>query len=317
MQWVAANLELWNGRTWAPNRLVLLVAGDYSSTHGYAAFTPDGELADPIVLTISDETLEKVAQNRYSSTLGETECVLRSLEVLIEHHPGLVKGKLLHYNGDNQAAMSNLSSMTGNARIFPCVRQIWELAMQHDIMLAFSWHPREDEYQQAADHWSKITDNSQWALNEGVFTRCIANDPLVVVLGGITLDLFGDHTNAKAERFYSRHWCPGTLGVDSFLFPWAFNQTTGERELCYANGDFSRMGDILRKIIQERANCVVVYPDWPRYWQVMWAQLPVRRCFTLPRQSDLCIPGPRVDGRKRRGLPPRYALKAAVIVWDC
>lgn len=316
MQWVAANLEEWNGRTWAPNREVLLVAGDYSSTHGYAAFTPEGELIDPIVITISDEVLAAVAQNRYSSTLGEIECVLRSLEVLLEHHPDLVRGKTLHYNGDNQAAMSNLSSMAGNTRLFPLVRQTWELAMQNDVMLAFTWHPREDEYQQAADHWSKITDNSQWALNNEVYDRFIKYDSRVLELGGITLDVFGDHTNAKAARFYSRHWCPGTLGVNGFLFPWAFNQVTGERELCYVNGDFSRMGDILCKIGRERANSVVVYPDWPRYWQVMWEHLPVRRCFTLPRQPDLCVPGPRVDSRKRRGVPPRYALKVAIIVWD-
>lgn len=93
---------------------------------------------------------------------------------------------------------------------------------------------------------------------------------------------------------------PLSVGVDGFLHPWVFNQQTGERELCYANGDFSRMGEILHKLQAERANCVVVYPYWPRYWQVMWAQLPVRRCFTLPRLPDLGIPGPRVDSRKNR-----------------
>jgi hypothetical protein len=104
-----------------------------------------------------------------------------------------------------------------------------------------------------------------------VFSAHIAAHPLVVKLGGITLDLFADHHTAKVGRFFSRFWCPDTLGVDSFAQPWAFNQVTGGRELCYANGDFSRMGEILHKLIAERANCVVVYPDWPRYWQVLWS----------------------------------------------
>ncbi len=84
MQWVAAHLVEWNGHSWANNRDVLLVAGDYSSTHGYAAYTPGGELADPIVISLTEEERCLIAHNKHSSTLGEIKAVLVSLQVLTE-----------------------------------------------------------------------------------------------------------------------------------------------------------------------------------------------------------------------------------------
>jgi hypothetical protein len=316
MQWVAANLTDWNGHTWASKRETLVVAGDYSSTHGYAAYTPNGEIEEPIVITHTPEELALIAANKHSSTLGEAKTVELSLSVLVENHLALVKGRRLLYNGDSQPCIQSMATMSGCAAVYPTVRRTYELALKADVELAFIWHPREEQMQQWADHWSKVVDNSQWMLNDLIFHECIDTHPLVTSLGGITLDPFADHLTSKCKRFYSRHWCPGTLGVNGINHPWALNQITGARELCYVNGDFSRMGEILNKILTERANCVVVYPDWPRYWQALWADLPVRSVITLPRINDLCIPGPRVDRRKRRGLPPKYPLKVAFVIWD-
>lgn len=88
----------------------------------------------------------------------------------------------------------------------------------------------------------------------------------------------------------------------------------------YINGDFSRYGAVLHKVKQERVNCVIVYPNWPRYWRCLLdpkaaGALPVRLAFDLPRPNNLCIPGSRVDPTKQRGRPPRYLLKVAVVVW--
>ena len=119
----------------------------------------------------------------------------------------------------------------------------------------------------------------------GVYAEHITTHSLVVLHGGITVDLFADHTSAKVARFYSRHWCPGTLGVNSYNHPWATDPATGSRELGYANRDFNRMGDTLAKIKAEHADGVVVYPDWPRYWQVLWRNLPVQDVVTLPKTA--------------------------------
>lgn len=317
LHWVSYLLPAWNGKTWHCTRGVLLMAGDYSSTHGYAAYAPHGELnGQPIVVTLTPAELERIAANSFSSTLGELTAVLKTLEVLAEHHPHLIKGKVLHYEGDNQAAMTILPCMAGNAVNFQVVRAIWERAADLDVGLSFEWKPRTDLHQVHADAWSKVVDKSQWALNDELFRSSIADHALVLSRGGITIDHFADHTNHKHPRFRSRHWCPGTLGVNSFRYFWAADPITGARELGYANGDFSQMGAILAKLIDERADCVVVYPDWPRYWQVLWHQLPVRTDFGLEKRADMCVPGPRVPLRAGAApQPPKYSIRVAIILW--
>ncbi len=315
LKWVAEKLPEWNGLPWTVERETLVVAGDYGSNTGYGAYTPYGELADPIVVSLTPEEEDLIARNKFSSTYGELRALDLTLETLVRHRPEMVQGKTLHYEGDNQAAMTIVNGMKGNDRNFPLVKKIWELAKAHDVHITCEWHPREASNQQMADHFSKIRDNSQWGLNDTVYTQYIAGNQLVMQKGGITIDLFADHLTAKVPRFRSRYWCPGTLGVDAFKHPMAYDPVTKKRELGYANTDFSRIGELLAKIKQEQADVVIVYPDWPRYWKALLAALPVRADFCLPRRKDLCVPGPRVHPGKKRGQAPNYSLRCAIVLW--
>ncbi len=315
LTWVAEKLPEWNGLPWSVERDTLVVAGDYGSKTGYGAYTPYGELPDPMVISLTPEEERLIAQNKFSSTYGELRALDHTLTVLIEQKLELVQGKTLHYEGDNQAAMTIVNGMKGNDRNFPLVKKIWELAKAHDVHISCEWKPRESTHQQVADHLSKIRDNSQWGINDQVYTLYIEGNQLVRNRGGITIDLFADHLTTKTTRFRSRYWCPGTLGIDAFKHPMAYDPLTGRRELGYANGDFSRMGELLAKIKTEQADVVLVYPDWPRYWRALLAELPVKADFCLPRKKDLCIPGPRVHPGKRKGQAPNYALRCAIILW--
>ncbi len=82
----------------------------------------------------------------------------------------------------------------------------------------------------------------------------------------------------------------------------------------YINGDFSLMAEILEKVKRDRVNCVVVYPTWPKFWQIMWKDLPVRFQEIIPTQDDLCLAGPRVDPKKLRGRP-HFSLAVAVVIF--
>ena len=55
------------------------MAGDYSSERGYGAYTPMGELADPIVVSLSPQELRSIRANAFSSTYGEIKAVLVAL----------------------------------------------------------------------------------------------------------------------------------------------------------------------------------------------------------------------------------------------
>ena len=82
-----------------------------------------------------------------------------------------------------------------------------------------AWQPRTHTEQQLADQLSKLEDGSQWALNQRVVERILAQQ----ALGGRrpTIDAFADPWSKKADMFYSREWCAGTAGVDGFAQSWA------------------------------------------------------------------------------------------------
>lgn len=312
MTWLASQLPQWNGLSWAESRETLLMAGDYSSTHGYAAFTPYGELSTPIVISLTEEELAFIAANKFSSTKGELTAIFQALSVLTEQHPTLVVGKTFCYECDNQAAVAVLNGMKGNPRNFPIVRAIWELARSFNIDIRAVWFPRETAAQVEADRLSKIPDNSEWALHDSVFESKVLT--AVAMFGKtITLDPFASTHNAKAARFFSKYWCPGSAGVDAFMHKWAVDEH-GNKMFAYINGDFSRMGEIIQKILSDQVDCAIIYPLWPRFWQSMWQSLPVRFLEILPSSPNLCVAGPRVPKHKLRGKP-HFSLALAVIIF--
>lgn len=321
MRWVADHLDTWNGHRWFPSRAVVRMAGDYSSERGFGAYLLDKTLLpDPIVVPLSEAEQLAIRANTYSSTYGELKALDYSLDVLTSRQlVHLVAGKTLCYEGDNFGFVCNVTGMKGNARNYPLVRAIHEKARAADIHLAVEWHPRSAPNQDEADALSKLVDNSEWVLNGHVFIEHIVQHPLVMAhpAGGITIDLAASNRNTKSPRFMSRAWCPGTEGVNMFTrVTWAVHPVTGQRELCFINGDFSLMGPILAKVLRDRADCVIVYPDWPRYWQVLWADIKPKAVFSLPRLPDLCVPSSRVDATKGRGRPPSYTIKVAVVIWE-
>ena len=326
MQWFASRLDAWNGKSWVQNRKQVLMAGDYGSNTGMGAFFPDGEMSD-IEHSLTDEQLARVKSNDLSSTEGELLALLYALETTLHVNPALLRGNVLHYQSDNQGAVADVNGMKGCANVLPTVRKIWDVASAADVDLMLTWHPRETQHQQYADHLSKLVDNSSWSLDQLVFTRCLTQHKLVKECGGFTVDVFSDGDNCKVyvggeQRFYSRMWCKGTSGVDGFLQPWDKNPVTGKREFCYIYGEFGQMGRILHKVQQEKVNCVIIYPVWPRHWGTMWKNIPVRSTIDLSRRAKklgvngVCKAGPRVDIRTVGHEKQNWKMAAAVVIWD-
>ena len=51
--------------------------------------------------------------------------------------------------------------------------------------------------------------------------------------------------------------------MDGFILPWT--NEDGSRAFCFVNGQFKHMGQILREILWERADYILVAPGWPKY----------------------------------------------------
>ena len=68
---------------WWKREAILLVAGD-ASEFVYAAYTPEGELGAPIVVSLSAEELQLMEDNEFSSTLREILCILKTTQIILQ-----------------------------------------------------------------------------------------------------------------------------------------------------------------------------------------------------------------------------------------
>jgi len=143
------------------------------------------------------------------------------------------------------------------------------------------------------------------------------------------VDLFADDYTTKVPSFFfSRHFCPGTAGINAFSQRWDCywdaNGKRWRRHMGLCNAPFECMGRVIRKIVDDRADVALVYPVWPRYWQQMLVQLRQQgvvehelRLDTSELRSGLFKAGPRVPlaPGQTRLREPRYQVNCAFIIW--
>lgn len=119
------------------------------------------------------------------------------------------------------------------------------------------------------------------------------------------MDVFADEYTTKLPgSLYSRDWNPTALGIDGFARSW----TPGIRQkapLLYVYPPFQFLGRVLRKVIDDRQDCLLILPGWPQGWRALLFSLPIRARWLLPHVPELCIPGPMVsNAAKHRPLAP-------------
>eukprot|EP00873_Tetraselmis_striata_P024069 jgi/Tetstr1/444333/TSEL_032224.t1 len=280
----------------------------------------------PVFQTAFTEALRKAAEDQsYSSTERELDCLLAFLRIALIWMPQLLRHSAMLYLTDSQNTETDIRRMRGGPRVFHTVCEIWQVCLLHDIDLQIKWLPREHALMQCADDESKEEDPSQWALSpwhtELIQQRwAVAN---IAFEQKQILDVFGDEVTAKSEHFFSRALCPGTSGIDGFTQAWFTSAVP--KPLCWVNGPFTHMTRIIQKLIDERTDAVLIFPDWVAGWRAMLSELPVRDAFTLPKQDAggtnqlLFKPGSRVPRKAREaGLKsqPNYEVVAMLIIWD-
>jgi hypothetical protein len=298
-----------NGKRWSLRRDVLQVVGD-ASERALAAFTPNGELEGRMVVPFTAEERLAVESNNWSSTARELSVLGKILTTIDEQRPGLLRGVRFQYATDSKPALESLVRMKGNRNTFPIVREVRLRAAQLGTELEVIWRPREHHLQQRADEDSKVVDEADWSLHPEVFSQ-VVNHP---ALAGreVDLDAFASPTNTKVPNaYFSMFWGPGCKGVDAFSQPWG-----GRGQLLYINGPFSRLGQVIRKVLEERVDAIIIAPEWPRAWAALWRLLPVRAALPLPHREDLFVPGSLVPSHLAKAKAPRYRVKAYYILWN-
>lgn len=87
------------------------------------------------------------------------------------------------------------------------------------------------------------------------------------VWGVNTCDVFASNYNTKCLKFYSRWWCPGTSGIDAFLYGWSgdFNWWVPPTRL---------VAQVISKSLKEKAMGTLIIPYWKSapFWPNIYDQ---------------------------------------------
>ncbi len=260
---------------------------------------------------------------QFSSTEREIGSVAWALQWLAAQAPQLLQGRSVQYQTDSQPAELCIMGMRGTPPCLRAVARVYRLCAQYDTEVEMVWAPRSTQAQQQADALSKYEDTSHWALNPEVYDS-ICSAPC---LGGgagkqqrkPTLDGFADAELSKVtRRFFSRYWCAGTAGVDALAQNWGSGNTAAgsQGELLYLFPPYHLVGAVVKKVWDERPDCVLIVPVWPRWWWVLLDKMPCAYRRLLPHRNDLLLPGSRLPNAKaRQPHAPRFRLEAVVVLW--
>eukprot|EP00798_Chlamydomonas_sp_ICE-L_P030541 gene30541-biopygen16382 len=320
------------------------VVGD-ASNKALAAYTPNGELRQPIIQPFSKEDLKAVQEDKWSSTARELAVVKLALKVLEEQRPGYLSGKRFQYGTDSEVAVMmmrmvafpaapsdspllssssgkyahNLATamgMKGGPGTVPLVKDIRLLCEQLGVELDVVWRRRNHPEQQEADDLSKVEDEEDWSLHQGVYLKVLEHPCLQGRKP--TLDVFASGANTKVQgAYYSNYLGVGCLGVDAFQHPWVREGKPREEQLAYIHGPFHLLPQILQRVSEEQVDCIVITSGLKGRWKACLSGLPVQATMELPRTADLLVAGALVPARERgRGSKrPKDPLKASFILW--
>ena len=305
-----ANLDRFNGRRWQPRSQVITIVGDMSDK-AFAGYTTESELALPIVVPFTVEQNDAARQHLWSSTARETENALVCVETLLQAMPNDVSGKRVHYVGDNQASISNLSKMGGEPKTFAAVRTFHELCFDWDVEVSFEWRPRGDSLIQYADMLSKIQDPG------AVYLRPHMRYMIMRKWGVPSLDVFASSGDGMhvVDRFYTQFYEPKALAVDALAQSW-----TGE--FVWAFPPPRQEGRTLQKIIDDACNAIAILPRGKGHpWIAFLKHMPVKDVMPIPgnpKEAYTLGPcHPRYDWQDLRLPLDAYLIVCSPQTWRC
>lgn len=187
-------------------------------------------------------------ESNYHINILELKAVLFSLKALCSDMQ-TVHIKVL---SDNSTTVHTINNM-GSCKSMQCnlvVHEIWDWAIQRDIWLTVSHIPGVDNI--SADEESRKCDTrKEWKLNEDIFSHIISHFDSTP-----DIDLFASRINTQLPMFCSYYPDPDAAIINAFSFSWGDT-------MFYCFPPFSCIGRCLQKIIHDRANGIMVVPNWP------------------------------------------------------
>ncbi|XP_057337594.1 uncharacterized protein LOC130675769 [Microplitis mediator] len=156
---------------------------------------------------------------------------------------------LLRIDNTTAIAYINRAGSVQYPKLSNLAQEIWDWCEHRKIWIFASYISSKENFH--ADAASRITNiDTEWELANEVF------DSVVKKFGPFTIDLFATYENRKVKKFCSRFPNPESFKVDAFTISW-------KNERVYAFPPFALITAVIKKFITDKAEGVIVAPDWP------------------------------------------------------
>lgn len=179
---------------------------------------------------------------------------------------------------DNTTALSYLNRY-GSVKyphLSSIARDIWQWCETKNIVLFSSYIASAENID--ADRESRRLDaDNEWSLSSDAFA-IIQNK-----FGPFDVDLFASMLNRKCTLYVSWVPDPDSWVIDAFTISWA-------NLYFYAFPPFILIPRVLRKIVDDKAEGIVVVPWWPsQSWFPLFRQLSISEPFIIPPSEFLLV----------------------------
>lgn len=152
---------------------------------------------------------------------------------------------------DNTTAISYVNRQGGiqYPHLNKVAREIWQWCEDRNIWLFASYINSRDNIE-ADEESRRINPDIEWELSSSAYEQIIKK------FGDPDVDLFASRANAKSQCYISWKPDPEAMAVDAFTINW-------REYYFYAFPPFSLLLKLFRKIVDDEATGIVVFPYWP------------------------------------------------------
>ena len=183
----------------------------------------------------------------------------------------------IHLQIDNKTVLSYVLKMGGthNRELLHISKSIWSYLLSKQTAMSAEY--LSSALNVHADWESRnAKDYSEWKLDASVFQEIVTH------MGQPTLDLLASRLSHQLPRYIAWKLGPCSIARDAFLDPW-------DREYSFAFPPFSLISRILRKILQEKIDhLIIVTLTWQTQpWYAQLLKMSVQPPFFLPHIRNL------------------------------
>lgn len=199
---------------------------------------------------------------------------------------------------DNTTAISYVNRMGGiqYPHLTEVTKTLWQWCESRHLYV-FASYIRSVDNAEADAESRRVHPDIEWELSDDAFTK------IVKEFGLPRLDLFASRINKKCDTYISWHRDPEAHAINAFTVNW-------KPFYFYAFPPFSVILKMLRKIITDKAEGIVVVPLWPTQpWFPIFKSLVSSQILTF-KPNGYLINTPHSSNRK---MHTRITLVAAVL----